>query len=339
MRSRFAELLLAKAISTVIATLRAGATTTIESHANETIVEKAIASGCLLLHSSTSPMNLTDRIYLAVHLALTVLVCARYMHVAGWPWYVAWNALAIAAIMFLARKQYDGPLWEFVHDWLPVIFFITVFEEVSFLSLALRGAWQNPHLIALESALFPVALAQWLHRYSALWFTELLEFGYFSFYPLYPAVAGTLWAWRHRARYNNAFRRMTDGLSVGYAVCYATYLLFPTRSPSHNVGQAAAALPAAEAGGPFHFLVGLIQGTAGVHGNAFPSGHIMLAFVALVFVFRYFPRLAPWLLLCNLLMCVGAVYDGYHYSVDVVAGALLGTAAGALFVGRRVPSN
>jgi len=54
MRSRFAELLLAKAISTVIATLRAGATTTIESHTNETIVEKAIASGCLLLHSTTT---------------------------------------------------------------------------------------------------------------------------------------------------------------------------------------------------------------------------------------------------------------------------------------------
>ena len=60
------------------------------------------------------------------------------------PWYVAWNALAIAAILLLARKQHDSPLWEFAHDWLPALFFITVFEEVSFLSLALRGAWQNP---------------------------------------------------------------------------------------------------------------------------------------------------------------------------------------------------
>jgi len=74
-----------------------------------------------------------------------------------------------------------------------------------------------------------------------------------------------------------------------------------------------------------------------VHGNAFPSAHIMLAFTVLVFVFRYFPRLAPWLLLCVLLMCLGAVYDGYHYSIDVMAGALLGLAAGALFVGRREP--
>lgn len=276
-------------------------------------------------------MNLTDRTYLAVHIALTVLVCARYQHVDHWQWYVAWNAVAMAAILFLARKHRDGASWEFVHDWLPALFFITVFEEVSFLSLALRGAWQNPYLIAAEAALFPVPPAAWLQRNSALYFTELLEFGYLTFYPLYPAIAGTLWAWRRRPRFTGAFRRMTDALSVGYIVCYATYLLFPTRSPSHNVGQAAPPL-VAPATGPFHFLVRLIQGSAGVHGNAFPSSHIMLAFVVLVFTFRYFPRVAPWLLICVLLMSVGAVYDGYHYMIDVLAGALLGLAMGVLFV-------
>ena len=61
----------------------------------------------------------------------------------------------------------------------------------------------------------------------------------------------------------------------------------------------------------------------------------MLAFIVLVFVVRYFPRLAPGLLVCVLLMCAGAVYDGYHYLVDVLAGVLLGTAAGVGFVGEK----
>jgi membrane-associated phospholipid phosphatase len=68
-----------------------------------------------------------------------------------------------------------------------------------------------------------------------------------------------------------------------------------------------------------------------VHGNAFPSAHIMLAFTVLVFVVRYFPRYASWVAVCVLLMCVGAVYDGYHYGVDVIAGAVLGTVVGAVF--------
>ena len=279
-------------------------------------------------------MNLTDRNYVAVHVALTLLVCARFTDVAHWPWYVVWNLAVIVAILLACHKQQNSVLWEFVHDWLPALLFITVFEEVSFLSLSVRGTWQNPALIAWESALFAVPPGEWLRRYSAPWFTELLEFGYFMFYPLYPIVAGVLWKWRHRPQFSGAFRRLTDSLSVGYVVCYAIYLTFPTRSPSHNDGLPSPS-PASGSGGPFRALVQFTQRHAGVHGNAFPSAHIMIAFVVLVFAFRYLPRLAPWLLICVLLMCVGAVYDGYHYAVDVLAGGLLGTAVGWIFVGRK----
>ena len=61
-------------------------------------------------------MNLSDRIYVAVHAALTVLVCVRLSHVTHAQWYVAWNALVIAAIVLLARKRNSGPLWQFAHD-------------------------------------------------------------------------------------------------------------------------------------------------------------------------------------------------------------------------------
>jgi membrane-associated phospholipid phosphatase len=282
----------------------------------------------------TSQTNLTDRIFFVVHLALTVLVCARYSTVPHWPRYVAWNLTAMAAILVFARRQRAGWLWEFVHDWLPFVFFFTLFEEVSFLSLALRGDWQNPYLIAWESLLFAVPPAEWLHRFSSPWFSELLEFGYLSFYPLYPAVAGLLWLGRRQPSYAEGFRHLTDGLSVGYAVCYATYLLFPTRSPSHNAAQDGS-VAVTHSVGPFHSLVGWLQTNAGVHGNAFPSAHIMLAFTVLVFVVRYFPRLAPWVLICVLLMCAGAVYDGYHYAVDVIGGAMIGLAAGVAFLGRK----
>jgi membrane-associated phospholipid phosphatase len=277
-------------------------------------------------------MNLTDRIYVAVHVALTVLVCARHDIVASWAWYVAWNALAIAVILLLARTRNDGFAWEFVHDWLPTIFFITVFEEVSYLSLVLRGTWQNPTLIAWESALFAVPPAEWLRRYSSPWLTEPLAAGYLSFYLLYPVVGGVLWIWHARRRFDGGFRRMTDALSVGYVICYATYLLFPTQSPSHNVGAETGAVSSPD--GPFHFLVLLVQRNAGVHGNAFPSAHIMLAFVVLVFAFRYFRRLAPWILACVILMCAGAVYDGYHYALDVFVGATLGLLVGVAFLPR-----
>ena len=238
---------------------------------------------------------------------------------------MVWNLVAITLIFLLARKQRDGLGWEFAHDWLPAILFLTVFEEVSFLSLSLRGEWQNAHLIAFESLLFAVPPTLWMHEHVSWWMVELLDLGYFVFYPLYPVFGGMFWAWRRRPRFAGAFRRLTDALSIGYVLAYGTYLLFPTQSPANLLGvqQIASAH-----GGPFQTMVHLIQNRGGVHGNAFPSSHIMLAFVVLVFVYRFLPRVAPWVLLSNLLMCFGAVYDGYHYASDVVAGAAIGIVVG-----------
>ncbi len=270
-------------------------------------------------------MNLTDRIYLAVHLALTLLVCVRHEHVEHWPAYVVWNLIAISVIVVLAHRQGESKAWGFAHDWMPAIFFITVFEEVSFLSLSVRSGWQNAHVIALESLLFRIPPMEWMHLHARDWLLELLEFGYFAFYPLYPAVGGVFWAWRERPPYAGAFRRLTDTASVGYVLCYATYLSFPTRSPANLAGVQQIG---STHGGLFQHLVRAIQNHAGVHGNAFPSAHIMLAFVVLIFAYRYLSRVAPWLLIPILLMCVGAVYDGYHYSSDVVAGAVIGIGLG-----------
>lgn len=272
-------------------------------------------------------MNLSDRFYLAVHLVLALIVCARHDHVRHWPAYLLCDLISIAVILLLASKQDTRSGWQFAHDWLPAIFFITVFEQVSFLSLALRGEWQNSFVIALESRIFYVVPMQWLHDRASNWVIELLEFGYFAFYPLYPVVGGMFWAWRQRLPFRGAFRRLTDTLSVGYAICYTTYLLFPTQSPANRVGVQQIG---STHGGIFERAVRDIQNHAGVHGNAFPSAHIMLAFVVLMFAYRYLPRLAPWLLFPILLMCVGAVYDGYHYTTDVAAGAMIGIVIGAI---------
>jgi membrane-associated phospholipid phosphatase len=51
----------------------------------------------------------------------------------------------------------------------------------------------------------------------------------------------------------------------------------------------------------------------------------MASFVALLAASRWKPRLAGFLAIPVLLMCIGAVYDGYHYVSDIVAGAMVGT--------------
>ena len=111
-----------------------------------------------------------------MHVALTVLVCARYQHVQHWSWYVVWNVCAIAVILLLARNRRDGGGWEFAHDWLPAVFFITVFEEVSFLSLSLRSGWNDRYLAFAEALLFNGHPVVWMHSHAAPWLIPFMEF-------------------------------------------------------------------------------------------------------------------------------------------------------------------
>jgi membrane-associated phospholipid phosphatase len=107
--------------------------------------------------------------------------------------------------------------------------------------------------------------------------------------------------------------------------CYAVFILFPTEGPAHTLATFHDfALPG---GGPFHWIVGLIQKNAGVHGNAFPSAHVAGGVVALYFAWRKLPKLGVALTPLVALLCVGAVYDHYHYVSDVVAGATVGLLA------------
>jgi undecaprenyl-diphosphatase len=63
---------------------------------------------------------------------------------------------------------------------------------------------------------------------------------------------------------------------------------------------------------------------------SFPSGHTAAAFVFALVVGVSFPVMAPLLFLLAVLIAVSRVYFGVHYPTDVLAGAALGTASGAI---------
>ena len=67
-----------------------------------------------------------------------------------------------------------------------------------------------------------------------------------------------------------------------------------------------------------------------VHSSSFPAGHGATAFAGAVLLSVVAPRLAPFLLVLATLIGVSRVYVGVHYPTDVLAGAVLGAAVGAV---------
>jgi undecaprenyl-diphosphatase len=75
-----------------------------------------------------------------------------------------------------------------------------------------------------------------------------------------------------------------------------------------------------------------------VHSSSFPAGHAATAFAGAVLLTALAPRL--WPLFFGLAVAIGfsRIYDGVHYPTDVLAGALLGAAVGAVAaLGLRAP--
>ena len=64
----------------------------------------------------------------------------------------------------------------------------------------------------------------------------------------------------------------------------------------------------------------------GTLGNAFPSGHASTSFAGAVILALTLRRAVPLLVLLAVAIAFSRVYVGVHYPLDVLAGAILGTA-------------
>ncbi|HEX9416696.1 MAG TPA: phosphatase PAP2 family protein [Gaiellaceae bacterium] len=68
---------------------------------------------------------------------------------------------------------------------------------------------------------------------------------------------------------------------------------------------------------------------------SFPSGHTTIAFACAAVLAYFKPRLAPPLFLLAAAIGFSRIYVGVHYPLDVVGGAALGLAIGALLIALR----
>jgi membrane-associated phospholipid phosphatase len=255
-----------------------------------------------------------------------VAIAIRHDRVAGWPWFLALHAVVSVLIAALVRQS---ERWPHAHAWYPLVIPLLAFPEAALLHDLFVETWQDPYLLAFEAALFPQPPTVWLGGMSSVVVSEILQLGYLAYFLFLPIVAAVLYARTNR----RPFFALMAATMLGYVICYVIFLNFPTEGPAHSLRHLhTQPLP----WGPLYATVLFIQ-QAGTHGNAFPSAHVVGAVVPVIFAWRYVPKLAPWLLPLLALMCIGAVYDRYHYASDMVGGLAIGavSAWGVMRYGAR----
>lgn len=258
----------------------------------------------------------TDRMHFVYFGGLGLLIIALRHRVPGWDVLLPIHGAMLVLLAALVLNAHRLPT---AHAWYPLAMPLLLFHEVAHLTFLFADDWRDHYVLAFEARLFPEPPTVWLGRHATLLITEVLQIGYLSYYGMLIVVAALL----YRRSDPAPFAGVMAGTVLAYMVCYAIFIAFPTEGPAHTLRHLHTdPLP----GGPLYAAVRFLQ-QGGVHGNAFPSAHVAGAMVPLLFAWRYVPRLAAWLAPLVLLMCGAAVYDRYHYAVDVMAGITLGAAA------------
>ncbi len=189
-----------------------------------------------------------------------------------------------------------------------------------------------------EQALFgcqPALLfSQWL---SSPVFSELMNLGYWSYYPMIAATALYFFFWRYEQFGRAAFIILTS-----FFIYYLIYILLPVAGPqyyyaavgidriSHGVfpnvhdwfatHQDCLANPGWH-DGLFHRLVTDAHNAGERPTAAFPSSHVGVSTILMLLIWTaHNRRLLLWLLPFYVLLCLSTVYIYAHYAIDVLGG-------------------
>jgi membrane-associated phospholipid phosphatase len=202
-------------------------------------------------------------------------------------------------------------------DWYPLAIMPLLYLELATLNVAVwNGTYFDPLIVRWESALFGAPSQELARAFPYLPLSELLHAAYLSYYIIIYAPPLILYATGRR----DAQRTLMFGLMLTFLVHYLFFIFFPVQGPRYLYPPPDGEL----ARGPVYALTHRVLEAGSSRGAAFPSSHVGVTVAQTVLAYRLLPRFAPALTVMTIGLAVGAVYGGFHYATDAIAGFLLG---------------
>lgn len=194
----------------------------------------------------------------------------------------------------------------------PVLFLAFLYRETDSIN---NVFFQNldSYLSHWESIIFHAQPSLLFHKMiPQTWFSELMNFGYFSFYLVIIVYLLYIY-YRNREQ----AEKQTFLVIVAFYLYYIIFIIFPTAGPQFYFSTG---LQSSEGPGVFKALVCMAQRIGEGETGAFPSSHVGMTSIILFQSFRFSKKLFWCLLPVALLLFSSTVYIQAHFLIDVVAG-------------------
>lgn len=282
-----------------------------------------------MVNKGRSPFRPIDLATISYLVLMGTLILFFHPNLKAWGVDVFIHYLASLLIYIFLRGsgRFKSSILIFLRDWYPVLLLAPMFEELGRITTILFPYWAEVPLMRLDHLLFGVHPTVWFGQHARPWLTEYMEFSYFMYFLLIPIGGLPLYF----GGKSEEFNKFLFNVLLAYYISYIGFLFFPARGPWETMVELHSA---PLQGGFFLSLVRSIQAKGSIHGGCFPSSHVAAAF-AILFSARRYEKTVFWILLPIVLsLAVSIVYTRYHYAVDSVAGAIVGTAC--VLLGERI---
>ncbi|MFQ6617788.1 MAG: phosphatase PAP2 family protein [Fidelibacterota bacterium] len=261
------------------------------------------------------PLETIIILYLSVLNALLIIYRENLYE---WKIFFIIHTAAIIAVYFIGTADLKGrKKLIFLRDWYVILSFIFLYNELgNFMQLV--SNYYDPLIIKTEGAIFAFQPSLKFSEYfNNPLIADIMHFFYFSYYGLIPGIAFILYM--HK-KYD-IFRAFIFTTSLTFFAHYITFIVFPVACPRFALINA---IEGPIRGIFFSAFVQRLIDTADIMGGGFPSSHVAVAFVVLLFTMKY-ERPSYWIFLIFVIGLVfSTVYGRFHYALDAVAGAIFG---------------
>ncbi len=251
----------------------------------------------------------------------------RHFHI-----FLSLNLLLMVLVFLLInyRKRSRNRFIALLRDWYPVILYTFLFEETGWINRTLFSDYIDRFFIGLEYKIFGLHPAIELGRlFDNVYIMEYFHFSYFTYYLIIPGLGFLLY-------YNNRkhFHEYLFVSSFTFYTCYISYIFLPVLGARYYANAPFFAEPFWKEGFLFVPVMRFIYSVGEVDGAAFPSSHVAIAAVILIYAYKYAKKYLALFFVVVVSLIISTVYCRFHYLIDVIAGILW--ALSGFYFGRKL---
>jgi membrane-associated phospholipid phosphatase len=226
-------------------------------------------------------------------------------------------AVVEAFLLYAVFAKSDSPhwVWRRIGDWLPLFALPLLYGGLEWSMVG--QAMQDGAVQGWDRALFGTDPARTMA--GAMPWAPLSEFLHFAYFSYYGIIYGPPLYLYLRNESRRAFHDVVLAFTVAMVAAFVAFTFFPVAGPRY-LWPAPTGVP----DGPVRRLVLWVLHEGSTRGTAFPSSHVAIALAISLSALRSNRVAGVVLLATTVLLGVGAVYGGFHYATDVVAGMALG---------------